>query len=393
MKTEMPAPNPGPTRSGRLELSGLAHDYGLGVRAVDDVDITIEPGEFFTLLGASGSGKSTILQLVAGLLDPSGGRILLDGKDITGVSPQRRDVGMVFQSYALFPHMTVRQNIAFPLEVRKAGKQVIEERVEEMLRLVELTDHRDKNVAQLSGGQQQRVAIARSLAAVPRVLLLDEPLGALDKRLREQLSAQLREVQERAGVTAIYVTHDQVEAFTMSDRVAVLDRGKLIQVGTPEELYHQPRNRFVAEFVGDANVVAGRVRALGSQVAYVETGDGRTLEVPTDRTWAKDTAVALIVRPENVVVRAPGDDNAGRFVRGRVRRNVFVGDSTRTIVDADGATYTARVPGHAALSHVGDEVDLCWREHGALLVSDDSADDRVSPALSQELAQPEMERP
>lgn len=367
-----PGRTPGTGQVGRLELGRISHDYGAGIRAVDDVDITIEPGEFFTLLGASGSGKSTILQMVAGLLTPTEGRILLDGTDITSLSPQQRDVGMVFQSYALFPHMTVRQNITFPLEVRRAGKQATRERLDEMLRLVELEEHRDKNVTQLSGGQQQRVAIARSLAAVPRVLLLDEPLGALDKHLREQLSMQLREVQQRAGVTAIYVTHDQVEAFTMSDRIAILDKGRLVQVGTPQELYERPRNLFVAQFVGDANVVRGRVKWARAGLAAIETDTGTLLEVPTELAWPTGAFVALIVRPENMVLETAGNSRAGCFARGRVKRNVFVGDSTRSIVEAGGTAYSARIPSHEAVPEVEEAVALHWREGRALLVADDS---------------------
>lgn len=359
------------SRKGRLELRGVSHHYD-GVQAIDGVNLTIEPGEFFTLLGASGSGKSTILQLVAGLQQPTDGTILLDGAEITTLPPQRRDVGMVFQNYALFPHMTVAQNVAFPLEVRKVSRAEVEQRVDEMLRLVDLTEHRDRSVSALSGGQQQRVAIARSLAAVPRVLLLDEPLGALDRRLREQLSTDLRGLQERSGVTAIYVTHDQVEAFTMSDRVAIVDRGRLVQIGTPRELYNRPRNRFVAQFVGDANVLEGMIASSGPGSAVLTTSMDTHIAVPTDRAWSKGEHAALIVRPENVLIEPAGLGATQRFAWGRVRREVFLGDCVRVDVDTDGGSISVRAATHAAAVRAGDEVDLSWRTGTALLVSDES---------------------
>jgi putative spermidine/putrescine transport system ATP-binding protein len=248
-----------------ISLVGLSKHYG-SVRAVDDVSLDITPGEFLTLLGPSGSGKTTVLMLIAGFAAPTGGDIVLDGESILHLLPEQRDFGVVFQGYALFPHMTVWENVAYPLKVRRFGRAEIDERVRQALDLVELGALRDRMPKQLSGGQQQRVALARALVFEPKVLLLDEPLGALDKKLRATLQLELRELHARLGATFINVTHDQEEALTMSDRIAVMREGEVIQVGRPEALFERPRTRFVADFLGRSNFLAARVVGCDSQI-------------------------------------------------------------------------------------------------------------------------------
>jgi putative spermidine/putrescine transport system ATP-binding protein len=240
-----------------LELAGVSKRYDSLV-AVDDLDLGLRTGEFLTLLGPSGSGKTTTLMMVAGLQQPDAGRITLNGVSVARLPPYRRDIGMVFQSYALFPHMTVRRNIAFPLEMRGLAKAEIARLVDEALALVKLPDHGDRLPRQLSGGQQQRVALARAMVYRPALLLMDEPLGALDKKLREQLQLEIKRVHRERGISVLYVTHDQEEALTMSDRIAVFNRGRIEQIGTPEELYDRPATRFVASFIGDTNFLSGR---------------------------------------------------------------------------------------------------------------------------------------
>ena len=239
-----------------LELAGVRKRYDSLV-AVDDLDLALEAGEFLTLLGPSGSGKTTTLMMVAGLQQPDAGSITLNGVSVASLPPYRRDVGMVFQNYALFPHMTVRRNVAFPLEMRGTPAAEIARLVDEALALVKLPDHGERLPKQLSGGQQQRVALARAMVYRPALLLMDEPLGALDRKLREQLQLEIKRVHRERRISVLYVTHDQEEALTMSDRIAVFNKGRIEQIGTPEELYDRPATRFVASFIGDTNLVEG----------------------------------------------------------------------------------------------------------------------------------------
>ncbi|HEY2642393.1 MAG TPA: ABC transporter ATP-binding protein, partial [Galbitalea sp.] len=241
-----------------VSVRGLRHVFEHSI-ALAGIDLTIDGGEFMTLLGPSGSGKTTLLRIIAGLIEPSAGSVLIDQVDVTSLPTQQRDISFVFQSYALFPHLTVSQNIEFPLRMRNVDRRARGRRVEEMLELVSLEEMGHRMPAQLSGGQQQRVALARALAHRPKVLLLDEPLGALDRRLRQQLGGELRRILREAAVTTIYVTHDQEEAFILSDRVAVMSRGRIRQVGTPVQIYTRPVDMFVANFVGETNTFTGRV--------------------------------------------------------------------------------------------------------------------------------------
>ncbi|MEQ1944826.1 ABC transporter ATP-binding protein [Mesorhizobium sp. VNQ89] len=277
-----------------LVVHSLEMHYG-PLRALDDVSLTIEEGEFISLLGPSGSGKTTMLMSIAGFNIPTAGRILLDGQDITHREPEDRNFGLVFQGYALFPHLTVAGNVAFPLKVRKWGAARIKKRVDEMLALVGLENFADRKPRQLSGGQQQRVALARALSFGPRVLLLDEPLSALDRMLREQMQTELRRLHRETGVTFLYVTHDQQEALTMSDRIAVFEKGKIVEQGSPARLFKSPTTRFVAEFLGENNFVKGS-RANGQWQAF-----GTGFVLPDARDGGDDVAEATLwLRPGDI---------------------------------------------------------------------------------------------
>ena len=258
-----------------VEFRGVSKRYGQSVQAVRQLDLEIRRGEFLTLLGPSGSGKTTALMMLAGFEDTTEGEILIDGRRIDNVPANRRGIGMVFQNYALFPHMTVAENLAFPLEVRKLGREEVGRRVRNVLDMVQLPEFGNRRPAQLSGGQQQRVAVARALIFEPNLVLMDEPLGALDKQLREQMQFEIKDIHARLGVTFVYVTHDQTEALTMSDRIAVFNAGRIEQLSTPRELYERPAASFVASFIGENNRMAGRVLANSEQGAVsVRLDDG-----------------------------------------------------------------------------------------------------------------------
>jgi putative spermidine/putrescine transport system ATP-binding protein len=311
-----------------LELAGVRKRYDSLV-AVDDLDLALEAGEFLTLLGPSGSGKTTTLMMVAGLQQPDAGRIMLNGASVASLPPYRRDVGMVFQNYALFPHMTVRRNVAFPLEMRGTPTAEIARLVDEALALVKLPDHGERLPKQLSGGQQQRVALARAMVYRPALLLMDEPLGALDRKLREQLQLEIKRVHRERGISVLYVTHDQEEALTMSDRIAVFNKGRIEQIGTPEELYDRPATRFVASFIGDTNLVEGRVLGVAGGICEIETAAGR-IAASTRTPIEAGAAVFVAVRPERVVlapVRA-----AGAGLEGTIVEQVFLGTSRKYVV-------------------------------------------------------------
>ncbi|CAN5863475.1 ABC transporter ATP-binding protein [soil metagenome] len=324
-----------------LELAGVRKRYD-SVVAVDAVDLTREIGEFLTLLGPSGSGKTTTLMMVAGLQQPDAGRILLNGVSVEKLPPYRRDVGMVFQNYALFPHMTVRRNVAFPLEMRGTPAAEIARLVDEALALVRLPDHGDRLPRQLSGGQQQRVALARAMVYRPALLLMDEPLGALDRKLREQLQLEIKRVHRERGISVLYVTHDQEEALTMSDRIAVFNKGRIEQIGTPEELYDRPATRFVASFIGDTNFLEGRVLGCALGVCEIETAAGR-IEASARTPLAAGARVFVAVRPERVVLASA--QAAGEGLGGVITEQVFLGTGRKYVVRlADGAEVVVLRP-------------------------------------------------
>jgi putative spermidine/putrescine transport system ATP-binding protein len=324
-----------------LELSGVSKRYD-SVVAVDALDLGLRTGEFLTLLGPSGSGKTTTLMMVAGLQQPDAGTITLNGTSVARLPPYRRDIGMVFQSYALFPHMSVRRNVAFPLEMRGLAKAEIARLVDEALALVKLPDHGDRLPKQLSGGQQQRVALARAMVYRPALLLMDEPLGALDRKLREQLQLEIKRVHRDRGVSVLYVTHDQEEALTMSDRIAVFNKGRIEQIGTPEELYDRPTTRFVASFIGDTNLVEGRVLGVAGGICEIETAAGRVV-ASTPTPLAAGSAVSIAVRPERIVL-APVE-TAGVGLEGVIVEQVFLGTSRKYVVRlADGTEIVVLRP-------------------------------------------------
>jgi len=329
-------------RKVKVEVRNVSLAYG-ATKVLHDVSVTIEPGEFFALLGPSGSGKSTLLRLIAGFNQAQSGQILIGGEDLSRVPPWKRDIGMVFQNYALWPHMSVAENVAFGLEERRLPRDVVRARVAAALELVGLKDYAERRPGQLSGGQQQRVALARTIAIEPKVLLLDEPLSNLDAKLRVHMRAELLSLQRKLGITTIFVTHDQEEALSISDRVAVLDHGVIQQIGTPMELYDHPANRFIADFVGTINLIRGRVEPNGDRARFESPLLGR-IELRVPVTGAADAEIAI--RPHALVLAAadhPGD--AGRvWVEGVVAEREFLGEFVRYTVKVGDAELIADAP-------------------------------------------------
>ena len=299
--------------------------------AVDDVSLTIEEGEFFSLLGPSGCGKTTTLRMIGGFEEPSSGSVYLGGEEVNGIPPYKRDVNTVFQSYALFPHLTVFENVAYGLKRKKTDRSTINTRVDEILELVDLPGYGERRSTQLSGGQQQRVALARALVNRPGVLLLDEPLGALDLKLRKQMQLELKRIQSEVGITFIYVTHDQDEAMTMSNRLAVMNTGRLEQVGPPKKIYELPSTEFVAGFLGASNLLEGEVTRANGEMAEVRLAAGGTVAVPVERLPVKRGTVSIGVRPEKIEVRrSTGSEigNATNTIDATVIMSTYTGVST-----------------------------------------------------------------
>lgn len=341
-----------------LDIRGIRKDYGQ-VTAVKDVTISVEKGEFMTFLGPSGSGKSTTLYILAGFQDPTRGDILLEGKSLLSTPSHKRNIGMVFQRYTLFPHLTVGENVAFPLRIRRLPKAEIDRRVREALRLVRLEGFEDRKPALMSGGQQQRVALARALVYEPPVLLMDEPLSALDKKLREEIQYEIRRIHQETGVTILYVTHDQEEALRLSDRIAVFSQGQIDQIGTGLELYAEPATRFVAAFIGDSNFIDVNVIASDGHHAKVALPGGVTLDGVPLHGRADGKTASLMLRPERIRLslgEIPGT------LPVTVRDLTFLGNNTHVMVEAPGiAPISVRLPfGHEALTglHSGAEVSL-----------------------------------
>jgi spermidine/putrescine transport system ATP-binding protein len=343
------------------------------VIAVDRINLRIEAGEFFSLLGPSGCGKTTTLRMIGGFEAPTGGSIELRGRDVTNDPPDRRPVNMVFQNYALFPHLNVGDNIAFGLRRKNIDRAQIRQRVHEALELVHLTGYEKRRPNQLSGGQQQRVALARALVNRPNVLLLDEPLGALDLKLRKALQIELKRVQAEVGITFVYVTHDQEEALTMSDRIAVMSHGKVEQLGTPEELYERPRTRFVADFIGTTNLLTGAVEdadATAGTALVRLTGGDTCVVAGTDMAIGR--TVELSVRPESILIKASnGAAPAGPDpIRGSVEQVAYLGGNVQYQVRTNGGlAITALAPKTVQRLPVGSDVDLVWPPTEALVLA------------------------
>ena len=277
-----------------LELKDIRKSFSKDEVVLKEISLSIDKGEFITLLGSSGCGKTTTLRIIAGLETPDSGKVYLEGKDVTALAPEARDVNTVFQNYALFPHMNVYDNIAFGLKIKKMSKDVIDQKVMRMLKLIGLEGFENKNVTTLSGGQQQRIAIARALVNEPKVLLLDEPLGALDLKLRKEMQYELKRIQQEVGITFIYVTHDQEEALTMSDKIVVMQKGEILQIGTPQEIYNEPTNRFVANFIGESNIISGRMIE-----DYKVRFDDITFDC-VDQGFKENEPVDVVIRPEDI---------------------------------------------------------------------------------------------
>jgi len=358
---------------GLLQLNSVSKTFG-DVVAVDRISFTLAEGEFLSLLGPSGSGKTTTLQMIAGLAHPTSGEILLAGRPIGPLPPYKRDIGMVFQNYALFPHMTVGRNVAFPLEMRDMSRPEISRRVAAILKLVDLPGFEDRYPRQLSGGQQQRVALARAIVFEPKLLLVDEPLGALDKRLREQMQLEIKHLHQRLGVSIIYVTHDQDEALVMSDRIGVFNQGRLVQIGTVEQLYEQPMTRFVAEFVGESNMVRGAVREAANGCYTLETDDG-PLRGCAKQAFKIGSAALISVRPERLRLElAAVPDRDRDCIRGHICEVIYMGRLRKYVIETAGGhklIVARQASGVEAKSFtVGDTVMATFAPDDAVVLQD-----------------------
>jgi putative spermidine/putrescine transport system ATP-binding protein len=353
-----------------VRFQGVEKSYDGQRFAVRRLDLDITRGEFLTLLGPSGSGKTTTLMMLAGFEQPTSGEILLEGRPIARLPPHRRGIGVVFQSYALFPHMTVAENVAFPLSVRGVGRAEREARVARALDMVRLPDYGARRPAQLSGGQQQRVALARALVFEPPLVLLDEPLGALDKQLREEMQLEIRHIHERLGVTMVYVTHDQAEALTMSDRIAVFRDGAIRQLDTPQALYERPADAFVASFVGENNRLSGTVVEDDGEMVAIALPDGRRLRARRADAGPRGSAAILSVRPERIAVAAASAEDLGEHaLPATIVEVIYLGDHVRLRLSlAGGAEMTAKRPAAAAMAGLGPgaAVAVAWQPEHAV---------------------------
>lgn len=352
-----------------LVLDRVRKVYGQTV-AVDDISLVVPEGELLTLLGPSGSGKTTTLLMIAGLVDPSSGRIMLGGKDLTTVPHFKRNIGVVFQNYALFPHMTVFQNIAFPLQMRRLKDSEIRARVHQALELVQLSGLEHRYPRELSGGQQQRVALARAIVFEPRILLMDEPLGALDRKLRQQMQLQIRRIHKELGITIVYVTHDQEEALTMSDRIAIFNHGRLVQIGKPEELYEQPASEFVADFLGECNFIRGTIVERNGSTAIIKLDENTVVRArnPNGHT----NHVVILIRPERLDLapaeilehRGSNDPVIHNAVLGVVTDRLFLGHIRKYLIKVgNGLVLTTSQLNEPTCPRfdVGDTVAVTWR--------------------------------
>jgi spermidine/putrescine transport system ATP-binding protein len=358
--------------TGSVQLEGVTKKFG-GFQAVDHIDLEIASGEFFTMLGPSGCGKTTTLRMIAGFEQPTSGKVMIDGIDVAGEPAYKRPTNTVFQSYALFPHMTLEENVGFGLKRKKVGKDAIKKRVADELERVGLSREAKRKPAQLSGGQQQRVALARALVNLPKVLLLDEPLGALDLKLRKALQVELKKIQRDVGITFVYVTHDQEEALTMSDRIAVMNQGRIEQCAGPEEVYERPSTTFVAGFIGVSNLMPAEIEGGGS----VRIVGGPTVAMAEAAEFKGQDSLFAVVRPEKLEVSAPGQGPSDRpGIEGVVESSLFLGTATQLGVKvADDSKLTVLIPNaseeeRSRLPGAGSRVHLSWEPEHMHLVTE-----------------------
>ncbi len=364
-----------PREQAYVRIEDVTKKFG-DFTAVDDVTLNIYRGEIFCLLGGSGCGKTTLLRMLAGFETPTAGRIFIDGQDMAGVPPYKRPVNMMFQSYALFPHMTVEQNVAFGLKQEGTPKQEIKTRVAEMLALVKLQDLAKRKPHQLSGGQRQRVALARSLIKRPKLLLLDEPLGALDKKLREHTQFELVNIQEKLGVTFVVVTHDQEEAMTLATRIGVMNAGRIVQVGTPHDIYEFPNNRFVAEFIGNVNLFEGRVVEDEPDHVLIDSPElGASIYVGHGISTAPEAMVWVAVRPEKMILSRDSPGTTTNAAQGTIHEIAYMGDLTIYLVQLDSGRIVRitqpNIYRHADRPLTWEErVWVSWHESSAVVVTE-----------------------
>ena len=363
-------------------LEGVSKAFG-AVAAVDAVSLRVRPGEFYSLLGPSGCGKTTTLRLIAGFESPDAGHIMLGDSDIAALPPNRRQVNTVFQHYALFPHMTVEDNVAYGLKQKRVPAAELARKLDDALQMVQLEALRRRYPRELSGGQQQRVALARALINEPAVLLLDEPLAALDLKLRRAMQQELKKLQERVGISFVYVTHDQEEALTLSDRIAVMNAGKLLQEGTPSEIYERPLTRFVADFIGDTNLFSGVVQAADDEIVVRVDEQGTVLRCRAAEGFAAGDQVIVSVRPEAVTAATEGIENV---VHGTLARTIYLGDLLHHHIElGDGSELmmqTQNDPGSPSGGwRVGERVTVGWQRRDCLVLVDDADGAGVSPSV------------
>jgi putative spermidine/putrescine transport system ATP-binding protein len=351
------------TQESFVKFEKVDKSYDGEILVVKDLNVDIPKGEFLTMLGPSGSGKTTTLMMLAGFETPTNGEIYLDGEAISSIPPYKRGIGMVFQNYALFPHMTVSENLSFPLEVRKINKSEIKEKIEKALLMVELQDFGNRMPMQLSGGQQQRVALARALVFEPRLVLMDEPLGALDKKLREQMQYEIKHIHANIGITVVYVTHDQGEALTMSNRIAVFNDGKIQQISTPDILYEKPENAFVAQFIGENNQLKGKVKSINGNMCVIRTDKGEEIKSLKINVGAVGDGSTVSLRPERVEINS-SDTNFENSFNGTVKELIYLGDHIRTRVEVCGNDqFIVKVPNSYKGANLkeGTPVKLSWK--------------------------------
>jgi putative spermidine/putrescine transport system ATP-binding protein len=349
-----------------IKTVNLTKKFGETI-AVKGVNLEVEEGSFLTLLGASGSGKTTILMMIAGFQIPSSGKIYLEGENITKKPPHKRNIGLVFQNYALWPHMTVYENIKFPLRMHKFSEDICKDRIKNILKIVELKGFSDRYPKALSGGQQQRVALARSLIFNPKILLMDEPLGALDKKLREHMQFEIRRIQKELNITVIYVTHDQEEALTMSDYIILMKNGEIIQKGTPQELYDTPKNSYIATFLGESNIIKGFIEEKENKCYISGLDGGISFEISKGKTFQNAKDILFAVRPEKIKIHQQPQNNLTQCVqvKGRVKEKVYAGKVIKYRISVNAKTIIkVEIQSHAGQMEfdIGKDIFLVWNK-------------------------------